>query len=132
MNEKRNLETTIVNKNKQIETLNLKVQQMMGFHKRDIEKLEEDLAQAKEDHNKWLERQQKETSDWHAEREELNGKIDELNKHIASSNKHHLEKENQLSETINKRGLQIADLKGTIHQLETKIKHLASKNQVEV
>jgi len=39
MTEKRNLEKTIDNKNKEIEALNLKVQQMLGLHKRDIEKL---------------------------------------------------------------------------------------------
>ena len=47
MNEKRNLENTINNKNKEIENLNLKVQQMTGFHKRAIDKLEEDLDHAK-------------------------------------------------------------------------------------
>ena len=39
MNEKRNMENTISNKNKEIETLNLKVQQMQGFNQRAIEKL---------------------------------------------------------------------------------------------
>lgn len=39
MAEKRSLEKTIDNKNKEIESLNLKVQQMLGLHKRDIEKL---------------------------------------------------------------------------------------------
>lgn len=39
MNEKRSLEGQIQNKNKEIEALNLKVQQMQGLHKRDIEKL---------------------------------------------------------------------------------------------
>ncbi len=58
MGEKRNLENTIANKNKEIETLNLKVTQMLGLHKRDIDKLEEDLALAKSEHNRWLERQQ--------------------------------------------------------------------------
>ena len=40
MAEKRHLETQILNKNKEIESLNLKVQQMLGLHKRDIDKLE--------------------------------------------------------------------------------------------
>jgi hypothetical protein len=42
MNEKRTLESHIANKNKEIEALNLKVQQMHGLHKRDIAKLEDD------------------------------------------------------------------------------------------
>lgn len=41
MNEKRNLENTINNKNKEIENLNLKVQKMTGFHDRAISKLED-------------------------------------------------------------------------------------------
>lgn len=75
MTEKRNLENTIANKNKEIETLNLKVTQMMGLHKRDIDKLEEDLAHANREHNKWLERQQKENEEWIAERNELSAQI---------------------------------------------------------
>lgn len=40
MEERRNLENTIARKNKEIEALNLKVQQMQGFHKRAIDKLD--------------------------------------------------------------------------------------------
>jgi len=40
MNEKRNLEKQIMNKNKEIETLNLRIQKLEGFHKREVEKLE--------------------------------------------------------------------------------------------
>lgn len=57
MNEKRTLEGQIQSKNKEIETLNLKVQQMLGLHKRDIEKLEEELDKQKEEHSSWLARQ---------------------------------------------------------------------------
>lgn len=35
---------------------------MTGFHKRAIDKLEEDLDQAKREHNNWLERQERETN----------------------------------------------------------------------
>lgn len=68
MAEKRNLENQIQSKNREIEALNLKVQQMQGLHKRDIEKLEEELDKVKADHDKWLSRQEQETADWHAER----------------------------------------------------------------
>ena len=54
MTEKRNLENTITNKNKEIETLNLKVQKMTGFHDRAIAKLEEELDNVKKEHNQWL------------------------------------------------------------------------------
>jgi len=43
MQEKRTLEGQLSIKNKEIESLNLKIQQMIGLHKRDIEKLEEDI-----------------------------------------------------------------------------------------
>ena len=59
MEERRNLENTIVRKNKEIEALNLKVQQMQGFHKRAIDKLDSQLEDVKAEHSKWLERQQR-------------------------------------------------------------------------
>ena len=43
MQEKRTLEGQLSIKNKEIESLNMKIQQMLGLHKRDIEKLEEEI-----------------------------------------------------------------------------------------
>lgn len=40
MNEKRILEKQIENKNKEIETLNLRIQKLEGFQKREVDKLE--------------------------------------------------------------------------------------------
>lgn len=82
MTEKRNLENTINGKNKEIEALNLKVQQMLGFHKREIDKLEEEITAIKNEHDAWIKRQEKETNDWHDERSELNKKIESLNKMV--------------------------------------------------
>lgn len=82
MEEKRNLQKTIERKSKEIEELNLKVQQMQGFHKRAIDKLDSELDDVKAEHSKWLERQQKETEEWHGERNELNQKIEQLHKNI--------------------------------------------------
>lgn len=45
---------------------------MQGFNKRAIDKLDNQLNEVKTEHNKWLERQQKETEEWHAERTQLN------------------------------------------------------------
>ena len=132
MNEKRNLENTINNKNKEIETLNLKVQKMTGFHDRAISKLEDQLDEVKKQHTRWLERQEKETAEWCAERKELNEKIDNLNKSIQDIKRKNQERENKLTEDVNQKGLEIAELKGTIQELENKIKQLASKNLVEV
>lgn len=39
MAEKRSLESQIANKNKEIEALNLRIEKMMGFHKREVSKL---------------------------------------------------------------------------------------------
>jgi FtsZ-binding cell division protein ZapB len=39
---------------------------MLGLHKRDMDKLEEENNNLKEEHSKWLNRQQQETSDWQA------------------------------------------------------------------
>lgn len=130
MNEKRTLEGQIQSKNKEIETLNLKVQQMLGLHKRDIEKLEEELDKQKEEHSNWLARQEKETSDWHDERNELNKKIDDLNKKLHQLKKASQDKENELTASNNEKGLEIARLSGLIQELENKIKVLGSKNQV--
>jgi hypothetical protein len=52
--EKRELEVQIANKNQEIEALNLRIEKMTGFHKREISKLEEDIINLKEDHQKWL------------------------------------------------------------------------------
>ena len=76
MAEKRTLEGHLAAKNKEIEALNLKVQQMLGLHRRDIDKLEEEIDRLKEEHKSWLARQEKETVDWHQERSELNNKIE--------------------------------------------------------
>lgn len=35
----------------------MKVQQMLGFHKRAIDKLDAELNEVKNEHNQWLERQ---------------------------------------------------------------------------
>ena len=57
------------------EDSSLKIQQMLGFHKRAIDKLDEELREVKDEHAKWLDRQDKETNEWHAERKDLNQKI---------------------------------------------------------
>ena len=47
LEEKKKLEAKINKKNEEIETLNLKVQQMMGLHKRAIDKLDAELNDVK-------------------------------------------------------------------------------------
>lgn len=57
--EKRMLEKQIENKNKEIEALNLKVQKMEGFHKREIQKLQKEIDSLKIVHQSWLDTQAK-------------------------------------------------------------------------
>lgn len=132
MAEKRTLEGHIAAKNKEIEALNLKVQQMLGLHKHDIDKLEAEIDKLKEEHNGWICRQEKETGEWHQERKELNARIEELASKIASLKKQHSEKEAELTDSNNKKGIEIARLQGVVIELENKIKQLSSKGQVEV
>lgn len=114
MEEKKNLENKISRKNDEIETLNLKVQQMSGLHKRAIDKLDEEISEAKREHNEWLERQVRETNDWHAEKKELNDKIEQLGKQIHDIKKRNAEREGKMTEALNEKGMEIANLKGTI------------------
>ncbi len=64
MLEKRNLEKQIENKNKEIEALNLKVQKLEGFHKREISKLEAENDELKKIHQDWVNRQNTENEEW--------------------------------------------------------------------
>jgi hypothetical protein len=95
----------IENKNREIEALNLKVQQMLGLHKRDIQKLEEQLDSIKKEHQGWLDRQEKETGEWYAERKELDTKIDDLNRQIADIKRKNQDREGKLAESTNQKGL---------------------------
>jgi septal ring factor EnvC (AmiA/AmiB activator) len=45
VNEKRSLENQIKSKNKEIEELNLRIQKMEGYHKRDLEQLQTRLGE---------------------------------------------------------------------------------------
>jgi predicted nucleic acid-binding Zn-ribbon protein len=101
MAEKRTLEGHLAAKNREIEALNLKVQQMLGLHKRDIDKLEEEIDRVKEEHKSWLARQEKETADWHQERSELDDKIEDLNRRVADLKKRHSERETELTNENN-------------------------------
>jgi chromosome segregation ATPase len=131
MAEKRNLEGKINSKNKELETLNLKIQQMLGLHKREVEKAEKELEEAKQEYSRWLERQEQETGEWQAERNELNDKIESLKKQVDKLKRDHQGKENELTEDNNQKGIENAKLKGLVEELENKVTHLESSNRVE-
>jgi len=52
-----------------------------------------------------LDRQEKETGEWHTERKELDAKIDDLNRQIADIKRKNQEREAKLTESTNQKGL---------------------------
>ena len=78
MNEKRSLEKQIENKNKEIEALNLKIQKMEGFQKREVQKLEDEIVKLKNAHQDWVDKQTEESEDWNRERGELKERAHQL------------------------------------------------------
>lgn len=121
INEKRNLEKQIENKNKEIDALNLKVQKMEGFHKREVSKLQAEVDELKQQHQDWLNRQTKDNEEWNKQRSDLKNKAHEselkFKKQVDATDA----LENKLKKEIEKRNLDIADLKGKIQELNNKI-----------
>jgi polyhydroxyalkanoate synthesis regulator phasin len=78
---------------------------MQGLHKRDIDKLDDELAKVKSEHEQWLNRQQQETAEWLAEKKELNGRIDQLTRQINDLKKKSQATENSLNDKLNEKGL---------------------------
>ena len=78
---------------------------MLGLHKRDIEKLEEQLDAVKKEHQSWLDRAERETNDWHVERKELDSKIENLSRKIADIKRKNEERQAKLTESTNQKGL---------------------------
>ena len=62
------MEGQIDNKNKEIEALNLKIQKMEGFQRREVSQLEQEINKLKEQHQEWVDRQTQENNDWNQER----------------------------------------------------------------
>lgn len=130
INEKRNLEKQIENKNKEIDALNLKVQKMEGFHKREVAKLEEEVDELKRQHQEWLGRQTRENEEWNKERGELREKAHEADMKFKKQVDATDALENRLKKEIDKRNLDIADLKGKIQELNNKISALGGDIKV--
>lgn len=105
MLEKRNLQKQIENKNKEIETLNLRIQKLEGYQRREVEKLEAEVNQLKEQHQKWLNNQQKQNEEWARERSELKDRAHEndlkYKRQVDATN----ELENKLNKEIEKRNI---------------------------
>jgi len=54
------------------------VQKLEGFQKREVEKLEKEIDELKNQHQSWLNTQAKENEDWNKERSDLKEKAHEL------------------------------------------------------
>ena len=130
MAEKRSLEKQIENKNKEIESLNLKVQKMEGFHSREVKQLEAEVNKLKEQHQEWVDRQARENEDWNEERSQLKERAHELDLKLKRQIDASESEKEQLRKTIEKKSNDIADQKGTIHELHNKIAALGGDLKV--
>lgn len=68
VNEIRTLEKQIVSKNNEIEALNLKCKKNEGFANHQIKKLEDQIIKLQDEHQRWIDQQDKENQDWNRER----------------------------------------------------------------
>lgn len=80
--EKRSLENQIKNKNKEIEELNLRIQKMEGYHKRDLDQLQARLNEEQVRYKKWLEEQTRTSKAASDENEDLRNQIKNLEKKL--------------------------------------------------
>ncbi len=108
------MEKQIDNKNKEIEALNLKVQKMEGFHKREVGKLEDEIAELKNKHQTWLDTQTRESEEWAKEKTRLQDEYYKMEQNYKKQVDATNDLENRLRKEIEKRNLEIADLKGKI------------------
>lgn len=108
------MEKQIENKNKEIEALNLKVQKMQGLHEREIGKMKAEYDELYGKHQDWLNIQTKENEEWNKEKTRLLDeyyKMEQMyKKQVDTTNN----LENTLKKEIEKKSLEIADLKGKI------------------
>ena len=119
--ERRNLETQIANKNKEIESLNLTIQKIKGHHARDISKLEEEVSKLKDQHQAWVERQTKENEDWNEERSALKERAHELDLKMKRRLDAFEEEREKLKKAIENKNEKIAELEGSIMELNSQI-----------
>ena len=114
MNEINTLTQQIRNKNQELEALNLKYKKMDGTHKHQIGKLEDDIVKLKDDHQRWIEKQDAENQDWNRERSELKEQVHNLNLKYQENQKKNRHSEDDLTKQLEDKRLEIASLNGTI------------------
>ena len=121
MNEKRSLEKQLANKNKEIEALNLKIQKMEGFQKRETQKLEEEIVKLKNAHQDWIDKQTEENEDWNRERGELKERAHQLDLKLKRQTDAAVEQEDRLKKELENRKIEIAELKGLVVEMQSKL-----------
>ena len=72
-------------------------------------------------HQDWIDKQTEENEDWNRERGELKERAHQLDLKLKRQSDAAQSNEEKLKKEIEKRGLEIAELKGTIKELETKV-----------
>ena len=130
--EKRTLENQIKNKNKEIEELNLRIQKMEGYHKRDIEQLQARLAEEQSRYKKWLDDQAKVSKAAADEADALRDVNRQLEKKLKDEREAFERQIGAKNAEIEERRLKISHLEGAVDELKRQHGHLDSKLKVEV
>jgi chromosome segregation ATPase len=128
--EKRSLENQIKNKNKEIEELNLRIQKMDGYHKRDLEQLQARLAEEQGRYKKWLDDQAKVSKAAADEAEALRDVNRQLEKKLKDEREAADRQLGAKNAEIEEKRLKIAHLEGAVDELKRQHGHLDSKLKV--
>lgn len=128
--EKRSLENQIKNKNKEIEELNLRIQKMDGYHKRDLEQLQARLAEEQGRYKKWLDDQAKVSKAAADEAEALRDVNRQLEKKLKDEREAADRQLGTKNAEIEEKRLKIAHLEGAVDELKRQHGHLDSKLKV--
>lgn len=103
---------------------------MEGFHKREASKLEAEIQELKKLHQDWLNKQTQENEAWSQEKSQLKEKAHQSQLKFKRQVDSTQALENKLKKEIEKRNLEIADLKGKIQELNNKISALGGDLKV--
>lgn len=112
--------------------MNLRIQKMEGYHKRDLDQLQARLTEEQTRYKKWLEEQTKTSKASADENEDLRNQIKNLEKKLRDE-KDGLERQLAAKgQEVEEKRLKIAQLEGAVDELKRQHGHLDSKVKVEV
>lgn len=87
---------------------------MTGFHKREISKLQEQLDDVRQDHQRWLEQQDKEAQAWNDERAQFKEKIHQLDLSLQDAKNKNRQQQDDYEAKLSEKNLRIAGLQGQL------------------